>query len=86
LLLLPEEVQLLLLMRLETALLFGLIGGELREVPALLLLQTAALLRLMGPEGRPVLLPPVLVEVVLVELRRLCLGASRSARRVLTRR
>jgi hypothetical protein len=81
-LLLTESAQLLLLVRLETALLLVLVGGELRQVTALLLLQTLALLRLVTAEGRPILFPPVFVQIVLVELGRLSALACRSPRRV----
>jgi hypothetical protein len=70
-LLLTEEVQFLLLVCLETALLLVLIGGEFRQVALLLLLQTLALLRLVGAECGPVLSPPLFVQIVLIEIWRL---------------
>jgi hypothetical protein len=82
LLLLTESVQLLLLVRLESALLLVLVGGELRQVAALLLLQTLAVLRLMTAEGLPILFPPILVQIVVVELGCLSAWAWRSPRRV----
>jgi hypothetical protein len=65
-LVLTESIQLLLLVCLETPLLLVLISDELRQIPSLLLLQTLALLRLMGAEGGPILFPPLLVQIVLI--------------------
>jgi hypothetical protein len=68
-----ECIQLLLLVPLEALFLLLLVSRKFFLVSALLQFQPITLLCLMGAEVCPVLLPPRLVEIVLIEFRRLFL-------------
>jgi hypothetical protein len=54
----------------EALLFLLLVGREFLLIAALLELQPLTLALLVGAESGPVLLPPGLVEVILIELRR----------------
>jgi len=68
-----EDFKFLLLMTIEALFLLLLISRKIFLVSMLLQIQSIALLRLMGTEGCPVLLPPRLVEIVFIQFRCLSL-------------
>jgi hypothetical protein len=72
-----ERFQFLLLVLVEALFFLLLIGGEFLIIAALLQIQSIAFPRLVGAKRGPVLLPPLLVKLVLVELGRFCLRLRR---------
>ena len=64
-----ERFKFLLLMAIEALFLLLLISRKLLQVTTLLQVQSVVLLLLMGTEGCPVLLPPRLVEIILIQFR-----------------
>ena len=61
-----ERIKFLLLMLIEALFLLLLISRKLLQVTTLLHIQSVVLLLLMGTEGCPVMLPPRLVEIILL--------------------
>ena len=68
-----ERFKFLLLMSIEALFFLLLIGRKFFQVATLFQVQPVVLLLLMSTEGCPVLLPPRLVEIVLIQFR--CLYA-----------